>query len=208
MGERSDLPRIKPEKEPSYFNHTAGLYGDIAQTAGYVADGVVKTKYWQPISLVLGAAIGGVIGKAKQEREAVEGRIVKTPSIWNVGIFTGSAVASALVLPVSLTLQQPTGLAALLLGAAPIVGSAVGMVVRKKELQKDFDKAMSIRNQELAELKMLKKQQAKALEPEGYKNTVTPEEAALLADKQSPVVSHEEALHAERHDPEQTVAQR
>lgn len=61
-----------------------------------------------------------------------------------------------------------------------------GSVMRNNSLQRDYDKAVGIRNQEIADLKA----RASKSPSTSYKNSVTPQESAALDEKQAQSEKH------------------
>lgn len=265
MGERHDLPKIKPDQQPTIFNAEAGNMG-FAGTAiasliggvrlgsrGTTRDAIRDFKssteieaiaakelgFMKKLSLAivgagaLGALVGGLIDKSKQEKEQVEGRTVKTPGYLNIGIFGGlfagamlqyGYIASALSLKnidtkavqsyiSSLKENRPSGGKYYMFALAPVVFATLGSIMRKNSLQRDFDKAVAIRDAHTAQAQQMlaasiAQQQVPAAptmdEPQSFKNSVTPDEAALLMEKQAqatpPLV--EKPAHGPEHKPQ------
>ena len=226
MSDRTDLPKIKPDTAPTIFNHEAGKWGWISGFIGVlvaiptviVPKARIAIKTGRSAELVhselneagaiiiaaqlAGAAIGGTIEKHKQEREQTEGRIVKTPGYWNKGILSGFLVSSLIQTPIAMS-KKPlsNGLSAVIgLGSA-----VIGSVMRKDQLQRDFDKSVALRNHEQAQLQALLRHEAPLPEPT-YKNSVTPEESATLHQQQTAPKTHADKLVTARDTAEPATA--
>lgn len=140
-----------------------------------------------------GALIGGLKEKNNQEQAVTDGRVVKTPGYWNKGILSGLLASSLVQAPFSysdMSEMAKTGKAATrssLWLAVPLIGAIIGSIMRRSELQRDFDKAVAIREEEMDTLKAkVAAHEAKHEEhaPVSYKDSVSPEEAEALAEKQ------------------------
>lgn len=229
MGDRTDLPKIKPDKQPSFFNREAGgwglLGGITASVVGIFAVGGKMFKDMAKLSAsnglteeaasnlrkkntplllgILGAGyatgivFGGLKGLDRQKKEQQEGRVVKQPTIWNSGIFSGWLIGALVNIPVNLALQAvkaPNLLIKLTVPATWIGGMVIGSNQRKASMQRDFDQATAQRHEEISGLK----QQVRALEqtvaPASYKDSVTPAESAALTAKQDTKQAHADKL--------------
>lgn len=211
MGDRPDLPRIKPDKAPSYFNREAGgwgyLGGFIGSTIATISILGKKVDY-KSINKTLGIALGiqtvglvfgAIKGHARQEKEMTEGRVVKSPTIWNSGYFSGATIGALVLLPISLAnhfgkMKLPMSMVAL---ATEFGAGTLGMYKRKESMQQDFDKAMGLRQQEIGAVKeKLHVLERTTTMPTSYKNSVSAAEAEALAEKQGGATSHAEQLAA------------
>lgn len=240
MGERNDLPKIKPEKQPTIFNHEAGKWGfltsivasialvpammkEMGKTLGQGLSLKEETKIFEQsprlrnLGLVaigaeiLGALFGGFQEKQKQEKEQVDGRVVKTPGYWNKGILSGLFVSSLISSVAVYGFKKPiSGAVGTLISLG---GAVVGSVMRKNELQRDFDQATAQQAKQQEEntalLHMLANNQL-AHAPVTYKNSVAPDEALALEQKLHQAAETEghahkhaahnpHASHAEKH---------
>ena len=203
MGIRADLPKIKSDEQPSFFNREAGMWGEVGSILGGLASLVIPNRAvkYGVVATVAGAGVvlGGLQGLSRQKEEAINGRVVKDPSYWNSGILSGSLVAGLITMPFGYFLAKPeallsgstTALATVGLATAAWLGGVIaGSVMRKNSMQRDFDKAVELQNQEKARAKELLESVAKGKGHEmdapvpSYKNSVTPDEAAALAEKQ------------------------
>lgn len=200
MTAHHDLPRIRPEKEPTELNGKAiesAWIGGYIGAAVYWLAGLFNTPVTQnrggtifmaAVGAVVGAIIGGREGKQQQEQEQIEGRVVKTPGFWNRGLYLGALVGDGVNSLVNAVrghdLSRNGGTFYTLVAASGIVGS----VIRHNQLQRDFDKA--------AALQAVQQQ----LPVISYKDSVSPQEAAALATAHDGAPSHAEKLA------EQTVA--
>lgn len=221
MGERHDLPKIKPDEPPSIINYEAGVGAFWGNLAGAIASFSTPAKYRIATLLggtAIGAIWGGLNGKSKQESEAISGKVVKTPSNWNSGIAGGMMTGWAIHTPLRHLFKKgvdsKAGLAIAVF--AEIGGATIGSIMRKESMQRDFDKAIAIRDanhvktRQLIEAAVASTQAPTtpaADEPASFKNSVTPEETAALLEKQAqapaPVIEKPEphATHAEKHEP-------
>ncbi|MBX9725668.1 MAG: hypothetical protein K2X09_00245, partial [Rickettsiales bacterium] len=199
MGERTDLPKIKPDEPPSIINYQAGEGAFWGNLAGSIISLTAPAKYRIANILggtAIGAIWGGLNGKSKQESEAISGKIVKTPSYWNSGLAAGSMAGWAIHTPLrylfktGLTSKTKITLAAI----SEVGGAVVGSILRKDSLQRDFDKAVAIRDanhdktRQLIEAAVASTQAPTAPatdEAASFKNSVTPEEATALLEKQA-----------------------
>lgn len=194
MGERHDLPKIKPDEAPSIINYQAGEGAFWGNLVGSIISLTAPAKYRIANILggtAIGAIWGGLNGKSKQESEAISGKIVKTPSYWNSGLAAGSMAGWAIHTPLrylfktGLTSKTKIAIAAL----SEIGGATIGSIMRKDSLQRDFDKAVAIRDSNQAKINQLLNEAAKLTPPAAdevsFKNSVTPEEAAALLEKQA-----------------------
>lgn len=188
MGERHDLPKIKPTEQPSMFNHDMGVGAWLGNVVGWGVLLTAATRGRPALGVGLGIAApiigglwGGLSGKAKQEREQIEGRVVKEPGYWNKGILTGLVLGGMLAI-----------FAPLLGGILSIGGAVTGSIIRKNSLQKDFDLAVAIRDQQ--QMQVMATAQGLGKGPQhSYMNSVTPTESATLAQKQVAQASHVDA---------------
>jgi hypothetical protein len=192
MSTPPDLPRIKPQEQPSLLNFglgTGAFWGGIIGSLGsLVAAFSVKGKSEivravPIVGTVVGAVIGAFIGKAHQEKEQVEGREVKAPSSWNKGIISGWGVSSLLTAPVGYFLSKKTlstidhapikslatsFTASLLITATWIGSMIIGSNMRKKEMERDY-------NQSIKELGKMKIEEGIS-----YMRSVSPQQAQEL----------------------------
>lgn len=199
MAERYDLPKIKPDKQPSLFNVEAGNWAFVANLVGSLGGKVAGMREGATGFLVLaataaGALFGGMQGKARQEKEMVEGRTVKDPTYFNGGIAGGALLGSLASIPLVLITRK---LAMSSLGL--VVGGIAGSVMRKNDLQHDFDRAVAIRKHEINTLR----EKANALEqttkqpsPLSFMNSVTPDETKTLEARQDRPKEHVAAVDA------------
>jgi hypothetical protein len=138
---------------------------------------------------LVGGFVGGLFGKSQQEKDVNEGRTVKTPGYWNKGILSGWLAVAIPVQIISLFRTNEANVLDMnfqqrksIYGFIAVVGGAiVGSIMRKNSLQKDFDQAVALRDQQQAQLIH---GAAKAQQP-GYMNSVNTSEAAELAQKQA-----------------------
>lgn len=212
MNDRPDLPRIHPDEPVSFFNREAGGWGLLGNTLGGVAAAVSligqNIKNAQKgipvapetmvkslpliISITLGATaigtiFGGLKGMDRQKREKEEGRVVKTPTGWNSGIWGGWLGGILLAIPVRMAhIHGVIGAkAAFITGAVlEIGGMIVGSNLRKSSMERDFNKAIAQRNQEIGALKEQTKMLEQTVAPgKNYKNSVSAEESQALEGK-------------------------
>lgn len=211
MGERHDLPKIKPDEKPSIINHGAAdgagwgaLIGTFAGVAAFARKGGVfleqavvqkKGAALGVAGAILGAILGGVSDKSKLENELTAGRVVKSPDYVNKGILSGLGIGIAY--NVTNTALGKPGSTLIPSKFSPLVGLGAmitGSIMRKNSLQRDFDKAVAIRDAHTAQAQQMlaasiAQQQVPAAptmdEPPSFKNSVTPDEAALLMEKQA-----------------------
>jgi hypothetical protein len=177
MGYRHDLPKIKSEKEPTIFNHEAGKWGYLsafgaslvsflalwkeyknlpgAKSAREIPEIMIANPRIRNAGIIaisvglIGSLIGGNLEKKKQEQEQVEGRVVKTPGYWNKGIISGMFVSSLFNSTAAYVLKKPLSrTVGGILGVGAIV---VGSTMRKNELQRDFDRAITLHDQQQAQ---------------------------------------------------------
>lgn len=192
MSTRTDLPRIKPDGQPSVFNHEMGVGAFLGNFVGAVAKVAVSERFKLPVLLggtAIGAILGGLNGKTRQENEKANGKIAEDPGYWNKGILSGLMVGWAISTP----LRYFTGKPMPLVGAViETIGAITGSSMRRNSLQHDFDKAIAQRDKEQAELKDMLKFVAneKTAPQQTFKNTVGPEESAALAVKQASTANH------------------
>ena len=205
MGDRKDLPKITPQEKPTLFNREAGGWGVVGNIVGGVAgsfSGNAATKTMvQYAGTAAGALYGGLKGKARQQKEQVEGRVVKKPTVWNSGFWGGAVVSSLVIAPIahfnSKTIEAAAaaghaspllagvGLGLFTLGlAAPIYGS----LHRKKSMQRDLEQAKALQANQQAQAQGMGQDVTVGQvqeQPLSYKNSVSPAEAAALAEKQA-----------------------
>lgn len=196
MADRSDLPKIKPEGQPSLLNHEMGEGAFWGNTAGGLATLATPPKYGTAVVLgatAVGGLIGGVQGKNKQEQEQQHGKTVKSPGYFNKGIISGMMGGYIIGLPFQFFAK---GSAKSLTAVAILIGMAVGSIMRKNELQRDFDRAVAVRTEETNALQsqLRAAQLTNNTPPISYKNSVSADEAAELAEKHA----HKESSHAEK----------
>lgn len=199
MADRYDLPKIKPEGQPSLINHGAGVGAFWGFLAGGVASIAVPQKFKVAVKWG-GAALGGFLGgtqeKSQQEREQTEGRVVKTPGYWNKGIISGLMVTEVVAAPILAFTKVKAGT---LGGLALIGGMVAGSVMRKNELKHDFDRAVAVRDEETNALRsQLRASQIANGTSASYMNSVSAPEAAELAAKQERTSPVAEKVHADR----------
>ncbi len=199
MSDRTDLPKIKPQEQPSLLNHEIGKWGFWGALAAAVPAGFAnlagRARLGFGISAagtLVGALYGSFTGKAQQEKEQQTGRVVKDPGYWNKGILTGMAVDTLIRAPLAAFGRPlPNFIAWPLYVALPVIGS----IMRNNSLQRDFDAAVEVRNQQQAlqqaKLQQVARQQAPAA---GYTNSVSAAEAAELEKRLQP----EAAGHADK----------
>lgn len=201
MSTRTDLPKIKPDDQPSIFNHEAGEWGIYGGLLSIIPSVIAymsgcRESVIRGIGIagtVGGALYGGLKGKAQQEKEAVEGRVVKDPGYWNKGLLSGWLISGLIQAPFHLMNKSSTLVGFLLTATTMTIGS----ISRKNSLQHDFDKAVALRDGEQAQLKQMVHSVAKEREPHhqpGFKDTVSADEAARLEQQQQPTASHVEQL--------------
>lgn len=241
MGERHDLPKITPDEKPSLFNTEAAYWGLVGSVVGglgsYIGRGSVAVRIAVDLAFTgAGALYGGIQGKARQEREQNAGRVVKTPGFWNSGILSGFFVSGLIQAPLTYYTMfkemtpKAYGRALTASGIITLGGMITGSIMRKNSLQRDFDKAVAIRDAHTAQAQQMlatsiAQQQVPAAptmdEPPSFKNSVTPDEAALLMEKQAqaaapmtPKPEHgpehkphtDHTAHSETHAPEHHTA--
>lgn len=233
MGERHDLPKIKPDEKPSLLNIEAANFGFGASIVATLVASISekgsnridpfrfnqKTSRLVLAATAAGALIGGLIGKSRQEKEQVSGKTVSTPSYFNEGIFAGWLASDTLayaydaVKTESKSLANISNKSLMLLFALPAGLMTLGSIMRKNSLQRDFDKAVAIRDanhaktQQLLEAAIANQNNPPLREEEAvasFKNSVTPDESALLMEKQAqaaaPVTTKPE--HGPEHKPQ------
>ena len=198
MTDRTDLPRIKPKDAPTYFNKEAGLWGTGATLVGGIAVGLTGKKTAMAVgwgTTIAGTLYGAVIGKQRMEQEQKVGRVVTAPTSWNSGIWSGSLVAGFALAGVAAVAHVP-GYVTLI---AEIGGAIAGSSIRKKNMERDYNEAVGIRTQhdrkqqtrihdleqQLQQCKTGITLQPAAEKPISYKDSVTPDEAQALEDKQA-----------------------
>lgn len=190
MAERTDLPKIKPEGQPSLINHSMGVGAFWGNLGGALAALAVPAKY-KVATVISGSALGGLLGgmqgKNKQENEQAHGMVVKSPSYWNKGIISGMMAGWAVGLPIRHFAKGAKGL----VFVAEAGGAVIGSVLRKNELQRDFDRAVSVRDLETEALRnqLHAAQLANGTVP-SYMNSVSADEAAALAARQDRKETH------------------
>ena len=147
----------------------------------------------------VGTLVGGFLGKSRQEKEQIEGRIANTPTYFNTGIIGGLVASDTLihaynaVKKSSESLVGTTGKIGWVSLALPAALATAGSIWRKNSLQRDFDKAVAIRDANHAKTRQLieaavastQAPTAPAADEVSFKNSVTPEEAAALLEKQA-----------------------
>jgi hypothetical protein len=223
MGERHDLPKIKPDEKPSLFNTEAAYWGLLGSVVGgigsYIGRGSVAVRIAVDLAFTgAGFLYGGTQGMARQEREQNSGRVVKTPGFWNSGILSGFFVSNLIQAPLTYYVHfkemtpKAYGRALTASGIITLGGMIAGSIMRKDSLQRDFDKAVAIRDANHAKTQQLLEaaiaQQHAPTAPTmdetlSFKNSVTPDEAALLMEKQAqatPPVAPKPA-HGPEHKP-------
>ncbi|MFZ4124455.1 MAG: hypothetical protein ACOYJ2_00085 [Rickettsiales bacterium] len=202
MAKQEQLPKIKPQEKPSLLNHGTGQGtfwgywgGIIAALVGFkdvtkalkdlgtkdvdaVAKELTKNKAHLKLlgvtaaGMAIGAAIGGLLGKKQQEEEQTEGRVVKKPTSWNIGVLSGLGASIPVALGVKyLTRKLGAGVFIVdALGSAiGITGMVVGSSMRKKEMERDYNQALN----QLGEQKIA--------EGMAYKNAaLSPQEQTIL----------------------------
>lgn len=237
MADRTDLPKIKPDAEPSIINHKAGVYGLLGSMGSSLAlaslnnRATVKiveqdipefekllnitssTKKFAILGVVgglIGALIGGNSEKKKQEVDQQQGRVVKDPGYFNKGLVSGTYFSTLINAPIIISKLRAEDILfrkiriTKLNAAIAVVGMVTGSILRKNSLQHDFDQSIAIRDGKQAETQDLLHQAANQLGTgASFKNSVTPDEAAVLADKQDQKSSHaaaHEAAHVQRNE--------
>jgi hypothetical protein len=194
MSERHELPKIKPTEAPSLFNHEAGKWGMlgalITAIPAYVAQVKGSPKLAAAIAAVGwagGALYGAVTGKEQQEKEMTQGRVVKDPGYWNKGILSGLAATVLVGAPFRLAGGTlPFG------GAMALAAMITGSVMRKNSLQKDYDQSLAIHEQQQAQMAGAQGH-GKGHQP-SYTNSVSPSEAATLAERQGAKANHAQTV--------------
>lgn len=218
MAERNDLPRIKPHRTPSYLNYEMMLGGWLGSVGAGAAQLLKLTKEKTvPVMLgmtAIGMGIGAVIGKRRQEREQTEGKVVKTPSLFNDGMFAGWAaydiaeigyLAKTGKIDFGIT-NGPTRW--LLTAGAVLAGGALG----KLQMQQDYDQAIDAQNlqkaQQEAQIHTLQQQVAQLQNPPQphYKDSVTAEEMSPEETVQKTQHTHTERLAQKAENTERTRA--
>lgn len=190
MAERPDLPKIKPEGQPSLINHEMGVGAFWGNIGGSLAAMAAPAKY-KIATVIGGSALGGLLGgmqgKNKQEQEQNQGAVVKTPGYWNKGIVSGMMAGWAVGLPIRHFAKGAKGL----VFVAEFGGAIVGSVLRKNELQRDFDRAVTVRDLETEGLRnqLRAAQLANGTLP-SYMNSVEAHESAALAMRQERKQTH------------------
>lgn len=219
MGTRTDLPKIKPDEQPSIVNGEAAGWGLLGGFVGSMAASIIG-KGTQGIGLAnsaglaIGGILGGLKGKSRLEHEQQEGRVVKTPGYWNRGIINGLFAGFLVHVPL-VTLVKNGNLSRgwAMASAWGTIGAMItGSIWRKNSLQHDFDKSVAIRDSNQAKVNQLLNEAAKltppvADEPASYKNSVTPDEVTALLEKQAQAPQVEKpahtghTAHADKHEP-------
>ncbi len=218
MSNRTDLPRITPDKAPTLFNREAGGWAYLGGTVAAVATvpyvlkesfkavrrGETRIKNQLPVlgtvfgAQIIGGLYGAMKGKARQEREMVEGRVVKDPTIWNSGFFGGAMLGGVAILPLTLLLNagKISPLMYNLISIPIGLGACIkGMSNRKQDMQHDFERSTALRQQEIDVAKMrLETLESTIAHSGSYKDSVSSEEAALLAAKQDTKTAHADKL--------------
>lgn len=191
MADRYDLPKIKPEEKPTLLNGEAGNWGMAGSLVGFIGGGIAQKLTGNTVlgssviwgTTALGTAFGALKGKARMEREAVEGKTVKNPTLLNRGFFTGAFVGWLVSVPVFFLARGNLKLAGALSTGIQGIGMVAGMVMRKNSMQRDFDKATQL--QQAKQDVSLSQARVQEMEPAvSYKNSVSKDEAAALAQKQ------------------------
>jgi hypothetical protein len=204
MADRPDLPRIKPAQQPTYFNREAGGWAFLGSFVGTLvglaasakeitrtngASG--KTKFFA-IALgteAIAAVFGAIKGKTRQEREQVEGRVVKDPTYLNSGFFSGAIVGGLITFPIDLLLEKAK-VSRSVTGTIGQIGlwggGALGLKIRKDSQQHDYDQAIGLRQQEIGVMKdkLHKMERTVQPHPASFKDSVSADESALLEAKQ------------------------
>ena len=222
MGERKDLPKIIPQEKPTIFNREAGGWGIAGGMVGDVAGSFTRNAATKSVLVYAGTAAGalygGLKGKARQQKEQVEGRVVKKPTVWNGGIWNGLFVAGLVCIPFASIFEKAaqgainsipllTAVSSLVV-VAPIVGS----VMRKNSMKRDLKQAEALRDEQQAKGQGIAQEITAGQgqeQPLSYKNSVSPAEAAALAEKQAEKSqAHVAAMEAAQAHAQQPAAAR
>ena len=209
MSKRPDLFPILPKRAPTIFTHEMA---DGIFWGGFL--GIIGSSLMRgarlPLAIgatLLGALIGGENGRNRMQREQSQLQSASTPTFLNRGIidglFTGWALSDLWDLAkreAKSTSRASFGLGGTIIAACAVIGS----ILRHNVLQRDFDQAIAEYPQ--------KKAQADALItrahtytlppipdmlPTRYKDSVSPDEAVALEEKQQQKPLH----HMEKHPP-------
>ncbi len=195
--------------------------------------GELKSLAWYVLAAgAVGALVGGLIGKSQQEKEQTQGRTVKTPGYLNLGILGGWFAADMLkwgykagtlstIKDDKLVAKEAVKLlksnknpgapkVLTILSFATPAFMAIGSIMRKESLQRDFDKAVAVRDanhaktQQLLEAAIANQNNPPLRDeaPTSYKDSVTPKESAALFEKQAQGAT----AHADKHESAQSHA--
>jgi hypothetical protein len=204
MADRPDLPKIKPDETPSIFNHEMGSWAFNGNFLGFLASLALPIKYRTGTILAgtaLGGLWGGIKGKEQQEKEAIEGRVVKTPGYMNIGIISGWVAGTMLALPVQMLMRNNTSAVNNLGLLGALGGMTIGSISRKNSLQHDFDKAVAMRREEIGQLRARAQQAEMAMSTQPVvAETVTAAAAEVpaQADEAKPKPTHHQDKLVER----------
>jgi len=165
MAQRTDLPRIPVNQEPTIFNENMGKWAFWGSFLSGVVGGVVSSLTLNPIAGgVAGAAstaifglIGGQIGQAQIEKENREGKVVSDPTFWNKRIlsnYMAASIGTALIALPLAGIALATGSSGVLIAAAAtavlgklysIYSGISGGFEGKSRMQEELNQAIEIK---------------------------------------------------------------
>ncbi len=165
MALRNDLPRIAPDKAPSIFNGSmargsfylsaAAMIG-IAGFFAFVAPATSPLLVMKAAGVFLGAQavgglVGGIVGKAQQQRELVEGRTVSDPTFINNTMIGATELVLALGAAIAIAGGLPTliSIGPIAATAAFVTAAVVGGIIGKQSMKQDFNRAIAQRDSAL-----------------------------------------------------------
>ncbi len=215
MGLRYDLPRIPAKEEPTIWNSTMAKYAFFSGLIGsflagitdvpgpeaidfdvddvdVLKDATVKSLPGRAVeysAMGVGASIGGSAGRDEMRRELSEGKIVRDPTFWNKGLFSGFMAVSVPTVLAATALALLASPVTLTVTVAAIggIGSLVAAVThgfgKRSEMKEELQLAKDIAQyQQMAQARGLPRQilMDGPAPVQSYKNSVTPQEYALL----------------------------
>lgn len=213
MTYRTDLPRIKPDKEPSLVNEdmfaSAALGGALGGLFQLVLGGKNRaTQIFVYAAFILtGGILGGLSGKAKQEREQVQGRIVEHPGFFNQGIVSGAILADSATDIVDIIKDNNSKTTSWSVrGIIAFLGATIGSIVTQQVRQKDFNKAVAIRDKQQQALQARIEELSRH---HGYDGKITKDDMRLLVGhpQHGSQYSHVEKLTEQKEHAEQAPTQ-
>lgn len=129
--------RIPVQKTPTLWNDTAAL-------GALIGSFVLPT-----IGTVIGAYIGGKMGKARMENELQNGKIVNTPTFWNKkiavgwwkGMVKGFFIAAAIGIAAGIfsSTLLAAGLGGSIWSVVTLYGAIKGGFDGKREMRREYD---------------------------------------------------------------------